>query len=77
MPLNPTYQLFYRFFAVCLLCLSVFIVAPRIMAQTQTTSENIDPRLVEVVQIVKARTIAAHQNVELNIKDSFNTDRTY
>jgi len=55
MPFNHTYQTLCRFLVGSLFCLGAILGGIQALAQVETKYQNIDPRLVEVIKIIKAR----------------------
>ncbi len=56
MSISRTYQSLFRVFVACSIYFGVICQASVSAAQTELEAQNIDPRLIEVVEIVQART---------------------
>ena len=57
MSIKRTYHNLLRFFAICSICLSLTLPANVTLAQSEVAEHTVDPRLIEIVEIVKGRTI--------------------
>jgi len=76
MPLQKTYPSLRRFIAASVICSSAMLCSTMTIAQSENGGQIIDPRLVEIVQIVKART-SASTKTNLLLSEDLTQDEIY
>jgi len=77
MPIQSTFQLLGRNLALVILCLFAVLAAPHAIAQSQIDETKIDPRLVEIVEIVKSRSIGTGSEPISRQSDNLTQDEIY